>query len=174
MSKVSTSSSAAEGRCVCDTLYRSPILGRLSDNGADRSADGLAGYERRTLGMVGAIMLAVYISFAMNLYLLPPRANRLASLRSRRPLKPGRSCRKAYPLSPISCARNVPHMSAIAAARPVGVRTVRLTSSGPAAADRPCETVSCLYAQSMGWRSTELRGLTPRLHTEPLMYSHTR
>ena len=42
------------------------------------------------------------------------------------------------------------------------------------AADRPWETLSCLYAQSMGWRSTELRGLTPTLHTEPLMYSHTR
>ncbi len=39
---------------------------------------------------------------------------------------------------------------------------------------RPCETLSCLYAQSMGWRSTELRGLTPTLHTEPLMHSHTR
>jgi hypothetical protein len=42
------------------------------------------------------------------------------------------------------------------------------------AADRPCETLSCLYVQSMGWRSTELRGLTRTLHTEPLMYSHTR
>jgi hypothetical protein len=54
------------------------------------------------------------------------------------------------------------------------VKLPEVALRAPADADRPCETLSCLYAQSMGWRSTELRGPTPTLHTQPSMYSHTR